>query len=145
MLLLNLWRIVWDHTHVRYLICVVHIHSTRFLLLCTCGVLRTLFCGICQFGLRVVYHGLHFQLQMPPAKYLFSVSLWGMRRPNTVFVNWNTMWKLVFVSKYLSNFPDQRTMIFKWFSWLGLLYFGVINLLILFLFLLFNCVIVERG
>jgi hypothetical protein len=97
---------------------------------CNCGVLRTLFCGICQFGLRVIYHLLHFQLQIPPAKYLFSVSLWGMRKPNSVFAIWKTMWKLVSVRKYCSNFSDQRTLVFKWCSCLGLFYFRVINLLI---------------
>ena len=39
----------------------------------------------CQFGLRVIYHVLHFKLQTPAAKYLFSLSLWGMHMPNTVF------------------------------------------------------------
>jgi hypothetical protein len=121
---------VWGHIHVCYLICVVHRQTARCLLLCNCGILKTLFCGRCQFGLRVIYHVLHFQLQIPPVKYLFSLSLWGTRRPNTVSAKWKEMWKLVFVSKHPSNFSDQRTTVFEWCSCLKLLYFRFIILLI---------------
>lgn len=98
----------------------------------------------CQFGLRVIYHVLHFKLQTPAAKYLFSLSLWGMHMPNTVFAKWKKMWKLVFVNKYLSNFCDQRNVVFKWCSFLGVLYFRVINLLI-FIFLISFIVLLWSG
>ena len=90
---------------------------------------KSFVCDSCQFGLRVIYHVLHVQLQIPSAKYLLVFLCGVMRRPpSTVFAKWKAVQKLVIVSKYLSNFSDQRAMVFKWYSCLGLSYFRVINL-----------------